>query len=324
MTLTFPGFVDLQVNGFAGVDYNAPTVSRPELLRSLDAMQATGVTRCLPTLITSSLERFEAGAKALLGCPHPLIAGLHMEGPYISPIDGPRGAHPAAHVRGASIDDFRRRQDAAGGRIMLVTLAPEAPGAVPLIEHLVSENIRVAIGHTAATRGQIRDAIAAGASLSTHLGNGCAQTLHRHHNIIWEQLAADELHASFIADGHHLPDAMLASLVRAKSPGRSLLITDAMAAAAALPGRYRIGDLEVELRPDGRVGQPGTQQLAGAALTMPMAVAHAARVCRLPIETALAMGTTQPARYLGIEPAGTVTADWDPTSGKLTVINVAL
>lgn len=324
MNITFPGFVDLQVNGFAGVDYNAPSLSAEAARRSLDAMQATGVTRCLPTLITSSLERFAAGARPLLECSHPIVAGLHMEGPYISPVDGFRGAHPLAQVRDASIEDFKRRQEAAGGKIVLVTLAPEVPGAIALIEYLLGENICVALGHTAATREQIRDAIAAGASLSTHLGNGCAQMLHRHNNIIWEQLAADDLCASFIADGHHLPDSVLRSFIRAKGLKASLLVTDAMAAAAAPPGRYWLGDLEVELGANGRVSQPGTANLAGAALTMPMAVAHTARVCGLPIEQVLPLGTTQPAHYLGIEPAGVVSADWDSTRETLTISKVGL
>jgi N-acetylglucosamine-6-phosphate deacetylase len=324
MIITFPGFVDLQVNGFAGVDYNAPSGSTEALVRSFDAMQATGVTRCLPTLITSSLARFSAAAKPLLECSHPIIAGIHMEGPYISRVDGPRGAHPAAHVCDASIEDFKRRQDAAGGRIVLVTLAPEVPGALALIEYLLGENVCVGIGHTAATGEQIRDAVAAGASLSTHLGNGCAQMLHRHNNIIWEQLAADDLCASLIADGHHLPDAMLRSMVRAKGLNSCLLVTDAIAAAAAPPGRYWIGELEVELGADGRVGQPGTPNLAGAALTMPVAVAQTVRACGLPIEKVLPLGTTQPAHYLGIEPAGLVTAEWDAPGVALTITNVAL
>src|SRR5688500_9008717 len=144
------------------------------MARALAAMRDTGVTRCLPTIITSSTAHFAACAQAILQHPHVGIAGLHMEGPYISPLDGPRGAHPREHVRPASIDDFQRRQDAAGGRIVLVTLAPETTGALALIEYLVQQRICVAIGHTAATPGQIADAVRAGATVSTHLGNGCA------------------------------------------------------------------------------------------------------------------------------------------------------
>ena len=228
MRVSFPGLVDLQVNGFAGVDFNSPACAGEPVARALAAMRATGVTRCLPTIITSTTTHFAACARAILQHPHAAIAGLHMEGPYLSPLDGPRGAHPREHVVPASIDDFQRRQEAAGGRIVLVTLAPEVPGALALIEHLVEQRIRVAIGHTAATAAQIADAVRAGASLSTHLGNGCAGQMHRHENVIWPQLSADELTASLIVDGHHLPREVVRSIVKAKGLAGVVLVTDAV------------------------------------------------------------------------------------------------
>ena len=207
MQINFPGFFDLQVNGFAGVDFNDPRATPDDLCRALAALRATGVTRLLPTLITGAFDDFAACARRLVRLGDDAVAGLHMEGPYIAGADGPRGAHPLAYVRAAALDDFRRRQDAAEGRIVLVTLAPEVTGALELIGYLVAQKICVAIGHTAATPAQIRAAVQAGATLSTHLGNGCAQLLPRHPNVIWEQLAADELTASFIVDGQHLPAA---------------------------------------------------------------------------------------------------------------------
>ena len=203
MRIALPGLFDLQVNGFGGIDFNTPNLTRDRAAEALDKMRETGVTRCLPTLITSSFDRFAASARVLAQLAHSAIAGIHMEGPYISPDEGARGAHPRADVVPASVDDFRRRQDAAGGRIRLVTLAPEAPGALTLIEHLVETGVRVAIGHTVATPEQIADATRAGASLATHLGNGCPQMLPRHPNVIWELLAADAVFASLIVDGHH-------------------------------------------------------------------------------------------------------------------------
>ena len=322
MQVTSTGFVDLQVNGFAGVDFNTPGLPADALPRALAAMRATGVTRCLPTLITSSFDRFAACAAAILACPDPAIAGIHMEGPYLSPFDGPRGAHPAHHVSAASVDDFRRRQDAAGGRIRLVTLAPEAAGAIALIDHLVRADVRVAIGHTAASGAQIADAVSAGATLSTHLGNGCAAMQPRHDNVIWAQAATDRLHATFIADGHHLPASVLKSLVRAKQSTRSILVTDAMAAAAAPAGRYRLGDIEVERDGNGRVGLPGTPYLAGSALTMDEAIGETVRATGLDVEDVVAMASTQPAAYLGIATAGTVRADWDASRGVLTILQV--
>jgi N-acetylglucosamine-6-phosphate deacetylase len=300
MGVTSPGFFDLQVNGFAGVDFNDPRTTPDEVARALAAMRTTGVTRCLPTLITSSLETFAACAASVLACGDAAVFGVHMEGPYISAEDGPRGAHPREHVSAASVDDFERRQAAADGRILLVTLAPEVPGALALIEHLVMRGVRVAIGHTAATSVQVADAVRAGATLSTHLGNGCASMLPRHPNVIWDQLACDALRASFIVDGHHLPPATVKSMVRAKGVGRSILVTDATAAAGCPPGRYRLGALDVELDATGRVAAPGATNLAGSALTMDRAVANTVRFTGLTLEEVLPMASTHPAAYLGL------------------------
>ncbi|HSD28005.1 MAG TPA: amidohydrolase family protein [Vicinamibacteria bacterium] len=321
-TLELPGFVDLQVNGFAGVDFGDPALDAARVLHAVAAMEKTGVTRFLATLITSSRETFSACARTIARVTHPAIAGLHMEGPYVSPEDGYRGAHPRSFVRGAEVDDFRRRQEAAEGRIRLVTLAPEAPGALRLIEHLTEGGVRVAIGHTAATGGEIKDAVSAGATLSTHLGNGCPPLLARHPNVIWEQLAEDRLMASFIVDGHHLPPATVRTMVRAKTPARSILVTDAIAAAGMPPGRYTLGGQEVELSAAGRVGAPGAPHLAGSALRLDAAIANTARFCGLPIEEVAPMASTRAAAYLGIGTAGTVVVEWDPATFALRVARV--
>jgi N-acetylglucosamine-6-phosphate deacetylase len=321
MTIEFPGLFDLQVNGFAGIDFNARGVTADRVHEALDRMRGTGVTRCLPTLITSSYEHFAANARVIAPMRHEAIAGIHMEGPYISPADGTRGAHPREHVQAASIDDFRRRQEAASGRITLVTLAPEAPGALPLIEHLVDNGVRVAIGHSAATPEQLADAIASGATMATHLGNGCTQMLPRHPNVIWELLAADEVTACFIADGHHLPPSTVKAMVRAKGPHRSVLVTDAIAAAGAPPGAYTCGDAGGVLDEHGRVSLPGTPYLAGSALTMDRAIANAVRFTGLAIDDVIPMATTIPAAYMGLAPAGAVCADLD-TGGELHIRRV--
>jgi N-acetylglucosamine-6-phosphate deacetylase len=242
-----------------------------------------------------------------------------MEGPYISPEDGARGAHAAEHVIPASIDDFSRRQDAADGRIVLVTLAAETPHALRLIEHLVKTGVRVAIGHTAASPLQITDAIAAGASLATHLGNGCAQNLPRHPNVIWELLAADRVFASLIVDGHHLPPSTVKAMVRAKDPRWTILVTDAIAAAASPPGDYTIGDVTCTLGEDGRVSLPGTPYLAGSSLTMDRAIGNTARFTGLPIDQVAAMASSVPAAFLGTHAAGKVVADWNPSTYELHV-----
>ena len=322
MRVEFPGLFDLQVNGFAGVDFNSRELTADGVGHALERMRATGVTRCLPTLITGSFDRFAVCVRVLTSVGDPAIAGIHMEGPYISPAEGARGAHPVADIVHASRDDFDRRQEACDGRIRLVTLAPEVPGAIPLIEYLVQSGVRVAIGHTAASPQAIADGVAAGATLATHLGNGCPQMLPRHPNPIWELLAADQVFMSLIVDGHHLPGTTVKAMVRAKGAARTILVTDAIAAASCPPGRYAIGGVVCELDEHGRVGLPGTPYLAGSALTMDRAIAIAVRFTGLPLDEVAAMASTIPARWLGNGTAGTVVADWDEERGELRVVSV--
>jgi N-acetylglucosamine-6-phosphate deacetylase len=320
LRLTHPGFLDLQVNGFAGVDFNDTSTTHEQVLAAASAMAATGVTQFLPTIISAPLPVFERCARTLLRAGSKAIIGIHLEGPYISPEDGARGAHRREDTAAASIDDFERRQDAAGGRIRLVTLAPEVPGALKLVEHLRAAGVRVAIGHTAASPEQIREAVRAGATLSTHLGNGCANMLPRHPNFIWEQLAADELTASLIVDGHHLPAATVKTMVRAKTPRRVVLVTDAIAAAGRPPGEYKLGALTVRLDDTGRVAVPGQPNLAGSALSMDRAVGNVVRFAGISLEEALAMASTRPAAYLGVSPAGSVDLEWDEAGSTLRVL----
>jgi N-acetylglucosamine-6-phosphate deacetylase len=323
MQIEFPGLFDLQVNGFGGVDFNNPLATTEDVLRAISIMRTTGVTRFLPTLITSSFERFSGCAATLARIQHPAMVGIHMEGPYISPEDGPRGAHPREQVVVASIDDFLRRQEVAGGQIKLVTLAPEVPGAIRLIEHLVESGVHVAIGHTAASPEQICDAVSAGATLSTHLGNGCANTLPRHPNFIWEQLATDGLFASLIVDGHHLPPATVKAMIRAKTAKRILLVTDAVAAAGCVPGIYELNGEQVVLSEDGRVSRPGNPWLAGSATTLDRAVANTVKFTGLTCEEVLPMASSAPAKYLGVPTSGRVTADWDAVECRLSNLKVS-
>jgi N-acetylglucosamine-6-phosphate deacetylase len=296
-----PGFVDLQVNGFAGVDYNSGATPPDEIARSIRAMFSTGVTRFFPTVITGSPEEMAAALKNLARAREKLADGpameaFHVEGPHISPHDGPRGAHPARWVRPPDFEEFRRWQDAAQGHVRLVTLSPEWPESARYIELLTREGIVTSIGHTRATREQIEDAVRAGATLSTHLGNGADAALPRHPNYIWEQLAEDKLAASFIVDGHHLPDSFLRVALRAKGIERSILVTDAVMPALCAPGPYRLGEVEVELKDDQRVVLRGGTRLAGSSLRMDVAISNVMRVAGLSLTEAIAMATVNPAR----------------------------
>ncbi len=305
---TAPGFVDLQVNGFAGVDYNSPTVSHREIARSLGALFATGVTRFYPTVITGPPDDMLASLRNLSDArervPHgEAIDGFHVEGPHISPEDGPRGAHPRQWVRPPDFDEFRRWQEAARGRVRIVTLSPEWPEAPRYIEQVADEGVVVSIGHTQATTQQLADAVSAGATLSTHLGNGSHMMLRRHPNYIWDQMADDRLTAGLIADGIHLDASFLRVALRAKGLERSVLVTDASAPAGAAPGRYRLGEQDVDHTADGRVVLAGTDRLAGSALTMNRGIDNLMRLAGLTLDEAVRLATVNPAR------AGRVTVD---------------
>jgi len=296
-----PGFIDLQVNGFFGVDYCSPTTPHDEIARSIQVIHATGVTRFFPTVITGTPEdmlgaiRNLAHAKANLA-EGPAMEAIHVEGPHISPEDGARGAHPRHCVRPPDINEYRRWQEASDGNIRMVTLAPEWPDAPRYIETLVRDGVVVAIGHTRAAGEQIKTAVRAGATMSTHLGNGADSMLPRHPNYIWDQMAEDRLMASFIVDGIHIPKSFLTVALRAKGVERSVLVTDAVMPTGCSPGRYKLGEVDVELHSDDRVTVAGDTRLAGSSLRMDRGVGNLMRVAKLSLIEAVTMATRNPAR----------------------------
>jgi N-acetylglucosamine-6-phosphate deacetylase len=301
-----PGFVDLQVNGFAGVDFNDPHMSVDEIGRALDTMFSTGVTRCLPTVITGPADAMLACLRNLrraqMGLPRGrAIAGFHVEGPHIDPEDGPRGAHPAHWVRPPSLEEFTRWQEAADGNIRLVTLSPHWPEAPPYIAAITKSGVVASIGHTGASAEQIARAVDAGATLSTHLGNAAHKMVPKFPNCLWDQLAEDRLHASFIVDGLHLDPSFLRVALRAKSVERTILVTDAAAPAGAVPGCYRLGELDVELTGDDRVLLRGTEKLAGSSLRIHHAIGNLMRIGGLSLRDAIRTATVNPARLIGLE-----------------------
>ncbi len=296
-----PGFIDLQVNGFDGVDYNSPDTTQEDIARSLRTQFATGTTRLLPTVITGSREGMLGSLQNLYAAKQALpegvaIEGFHVEGPHIAAEEGPRGAHPKQHVRPPDLDEYKRWQEATDGLVKLVTLAPEWPGAPAYIEALVREGVTVAIGHTAANREHIQAAVSAGATLSTHLGNGAHSVMARHPNYLWEQMAEDRLNADFIVDGIHIGEAFLRVALRAKGIERSILVTDASSPAGAKPGRYMLGDQPVDLTEDDRVVLAGQTRLAGSALKMHRGVENLMKIAGLSLAEALTMATRNPAR----------------------------
>jgi len=300
--LVTQGFFDLQVNGFAAVDFNRPTVTPGELRRATEAMWRRGVTRYLPTVITALVKDMLGTLEAIAQARQSdtvlefAIPGIHLEGPFLAPEDGPRGAHPADSILDPDWELFLKFQAAAKGHIRLLSVAPERPGAIGLIWQLRQAGIVVGIAHTDAKESDIIQAVQAGAQLSCHLGNGAHALLPRHRNYIQMQLANDDLFASIIVDGHHLPHYLVKNIVRCKGLDRLILITDAMAAAAAAAGKYRLGQVLAEVGPDGYVRLPGTPYLAGSALTMDRAVENVAKFSGISLDQAIGLANRQPRR----------------------------
>lgn len=321
-----PSLFDLQINGCDGISFNSPKLTVDEIRHVVTKCRAHGMGGLCPTLVTNSFAALAHGFRTLRSACESdatlaaAIPVFHLEGPYIAAEDGPRGAHPKAHVRPPDWGEFSRLQDAAGGRIRLVTLAPEQPGALRFIEQLVHSGVVLSIGHTGATPAIIRDAIRAGARLSTHLGNGSHAQLPRHENYFVEQLAADELWASIICDGHHLPASLVRCIVRVKTPSRLILTCDASSLAGLPPGKYREWDQDFEVLAQGKVIVSGTTFLAGSAVFTDTCVGKAIAMAGVSLAEAIDMASSQPRQLLGLEPrrlepgmpADAILFDWQP------------
>lgn len=298
-----PGFVDIQINGFAGVDFSDPELNAEKTIGILQAIWKTGVTSFCATLITNAIERLKRNFKVLEDARRldarfaATVPCYHLEGPYLSP-GGAHGAHDPALVRSPNWDEFLRLQEAAGGNIAIVTLAPELPGASDFIRRARATGIVVAIGHTDGTPEHIHNAIEAGAELSTHLGNGCPAFIPRHQNPLWAQIASDRLQASLICDGFHLPPDFVRTIYKAKGISRCILVTDAVHVANLPPGRYSLVGSEIELLPSGQVVTADRQSMAGSALSMNRAIHVFQNFASASLEEALEAATANPGKLL--------------------------
>lgn len=267
-----PGWFDFQVNGFGGVDFQAPELSRAELEHAVRRLRHHGVAGIFLTLITDEIDahcrRLEHIERLRAAVPEiaRMIVGYHIEGPWLSPEPGYRGAHPPGPMHAPSLAEFERLQSAAHGHIRLITVAPEWPGSAECIAAMTRAGVHISLGHTNASVAQIDDAIRAGARFITHLGNGTPLEMHRHDNVIQRLLARDELTACLIPDGIHLPPFVLRNFFRAKPAGKVLFTTDCMSGAGAGPGRYKIGRHDIEVGPDGVARNPGGTGFAGSTL----------------------------------------------------------
>lgn len=269
-----PGLIDNQINGYQGINFSEGNFTPEQFSIAVESIWSHGVTSFMPTVITNThenlLRNFSALCKALDAekLLEDTIPGFHLEGPYISPENGYRGTHDPACIRKPSWEEFMEYQKASGNMIIQVTVAPEIDGATELIRQCVRHNIVVAMGHTNASSAEINNSVDNGVRLSTHLGNGCANMIHRHKNPIWPQLANDLLTISVIGDGQHLPPEVIRTFFRMKGPDKFILTSDVNYMIGLPPGRYMFSGTEVVYSEDGLVKNPKENCLAGASLPL--------------------------------------------------------
>lgn len=309
LPVLLPPLVDIQINGFAGVDFQNDTGTRADLERAANGLAAAACSRFLLTLITDRWDRMLARLKnyRALRALSPLlarrIAGWHLEGPFMSPVPGFHGAHPPEFMIAPTAERLREIKAITGDDPVLLTLAPEWPEAPEAIRVARGLGFHVWLGHTDATPPQLAAAIEAGAEGLTHLGNGCPGTWDRHDNITFRVLDEPRLRASIIPDRIHVSPMLFRLFHRALDADRICYTTDAMAAGGAGPGIFPLAGMKVEVGADGIVRQPGKKNYAGSSLAPLEGVRRAAEMLRRKPAEVWDFFSTQPAKFIGLAPA---------------------
>lgn len=299
-----PGFVDLQVNGFMDVDFTSISLTEDDVMATTVELAQRGTAAYCPTMVTTSDQAYKRNLPLIVKCMSTLentrrFLGIHLEGPFLSPEPGARGVHDEECIRPPSIDYFKCLYDLAQGNVSVLTLAPELPGALELIEYAVSLGVVVSMGHHLASDSIIDAAISAGATACTHIGNGLPNMIPRHNNPIWKQLSDDRLWGLFITDGHHLPVPMIQTAIRTKGLDRFVVTSDAASLAGMPVGRYGSFGKEVEVEESGRIFCPETGSLAGSHSTMMECVNFLASLGLLTQNELVKVGFNNPLELLG-------------------------
>jgi N-acetylglucosamine-6-phosphate deacetylase len=298
------GFVDIQVNGFLGTDFSSPDITREDVHSVCDALCERGTVAFCPTIITSALQVYERNLPLLASVMEEReegaqILGVHMEGPFLD--SEARGAHPEEFLCEPDVAMFKRWQELADGKVSILTVAPELPGACDLIKEASRSGVIVGIGHHMASEDHIKQAADAGARICTHLGNGIVNMLPRHPNPLWSQLACDGLMGSFITDGHHLPPEFVKVAMRAKGIDRFVVTADSAPLAGLEPGEYKFGGQDVSLDDTGKISMVHRDALAGSASTMRDCVKRLAEWENLTPEQIMKVGRENPLRLLNLD-----------------------
>ncbi len=309
-TYIAPGLIDIQINGYVGIDFSGPDLTVAGVKKATKALWKAGVTSYYPTVITSDIERIKTNFAILAKATEdpeigPSIPGFHLEGPYISPIAGFRGAHLEKYIKAPDWAEFQKLQKAANGGIKLITLAPELEGAIPFIRKLVESGVTVSLGHHNGSAEEVALAVEAGAKLSTHLGNGCANEINRHNNPLWPQLSNDALTISIIADGFHLTREEVRTFYKTKGADKTILVSDALDLAGLPPGEYTRGERTLLLTTN-VVKLPKENVLAGAASPISKCVGKIMEYTECSLKEAIQMASTNPAEFFALKDLGAI------------------
>ncbi|WP_299530105.1 N-acetylglucosamine-6-phosphate deacetylase [Ulvibacterium sp.] len=305
-----PGLIDVQINGYVGVDFSGPDLTVEGVVKATKALWKAGVTSYFPTIITSDVDRIKKNFAILAEArKNPEIGrsipGFHLEGPYISPLAGFRGAHLEKYIKKPDWKEFQEIQKAAENGIKLITVAPEIDGMIPFIRKCVESGVIVSLGHHNGSAEEIQRAVDMGATMGTHLGNGCANEINRHYNPIWPQLSNDAITISIIADGFHLTKEEVRTFYKAKGVENTILVSDALDLAGLPPGEYIRGERKLVLTPN-VVKLPRENVLAGAASPISKCVGVVMEYTGCSLKNAIQMASTNPARLFSLDELGEI------------------
>jgi len=298
------GFVDLQVNGYKGISFSSSKLSEAEAETALRGLIADGTAILLPTVVTAAQAVYESNLPLLakvIARPEfaEHIPGLHLEGPFLSRKEGSAGVHNPAWMQDGTPAAVDRLQELCGGRVRILTVAPEIEGSVALIRHARKSGIVVSIGHSAADEQDIAAACEAGATWLTHLGNGLPHQINRHRNPLFSGLAEDRLCAGVIGDGHHLPWSLLKIILRVKGLDNCTLVSDASSLAGMPPGKYECFGGQVVIEPSGRLYNLQSGYLSGSAFTVRQVVNATRAGLGLDDATLHRLAVANPLRLIG-------------------------
>lgn len=307
--MEIPGFVDLQVNGYKGVDFSSSDLTRDRFVFASKELIKAGTVLFLPTIISSSEEVYQQNLKLISDVIEKTdlknhIPGIHLEGPFISDVDGARGAHQPKWIKKPDIKLLDQLVEWSGEKIKLLTTAADLKDSDKLCRHAVDLGITVSLGHHMAGEADLKKLAASGAQSLTHLGNGVPRTIKRHENPIWAGLANDDLTAMMITDGHHLPPSIIKVVLRTKGAANVIVVSDASPISGLPPGKYSTLGNDVILEESGRLYNPETGYLVGSSSTMIDCMNYLHTLNLLSKNELFEVGFFNPLRLLGIEPRG--------------------